>query len=510
MSKKLLIETRLNSLTLLESAGKEVHPGCLGTLKGPCADLENPTRNGNFYSRKLWENVFKDPLVVESLQDRVLIGELDHPGDRLETKATNAAIVMTDYKFNDSNGTLDGTFDILDTPNGRILRSLLDYGCKIGVSSRGEGDVVTKEGVDYVDEDNFDFVAFDAVVLPAVKKAKPSLQEGLDHEKSVSLKESLVKEIESSKTVAELDLIKKVIEATELPESDSLIESIKIKSSQLEGVTYSSDLIEDLEKLSNQVLILKEENKSLKEDIVTYKSRLEKSVKSSKRIKEDYNKTIRESQDRKSDLDKVSKNLGRIRIQYKSIQENLKKSQSKVERLQGDLRDTISSETNLKSKTEELKRSLKESQNQVRSKIFEIDNLKKEMTESKKSYESKIKSLEESLNNKTNLVESLQKEVNDYKNNCASMRKDFAEQVSRENGIDPKSILESVSYDTSTDEIRNLVESARDRMDRYSSLPMVNDPVLQNAQRVTTKSDSKMSEEDLRSYAFMTEALKHF
>jgi hypothetical protein len=90
------------------------------------------------------------------------------------------------------------------------------------------------------------------------------------------------------------------------------------------------------------------------------------------------------------------------------------------------------------------------------------------------------------------------------------MRKDFAEQVSRENGIDPKSILESVSYDTSTDEIRNLVESARDRIDRYSSLPMVNDPVLQNAQRVTTKTDSKMSEEDLRSYAFMTEALKHF
>ena len=123
----------MNSLSLCEGKTAQTHPGCLGTLSGPCADYNNPTRNNNFYSRKLWENVFKDPLVVESLEDRVLIGELDHPGDRLETKAKNACIVMTGYEFDDVNKTVNGTFDILDTPNGQILKSLLDYGCKIGV-----------------------------------------------------------------------------------------------------------------------------------------------------------------------------------------------------------------------------------------------------------------------------------------------------------------------------------------------------------------------------------------
>lgn len=46
MAKKLLIETRMNSLSLKESKGSYTpHPGCLGTLEGPCADLKKPTHN---------------------------------------------------------------------------------------------------------------------------------------------------------------------------------------------------------------------------------------------------------------------------------------------------------------------------------------------------------------------------------------------------------------------------------------------------------------------------------
>lgn len=78
MARQLLIETKLNSLSLQEGV-KPKNPHCLGTIKGPCADYREKTRNGNFYSRRLWENVFKDPLVKESLEDNVLIGELDHP-----------------------------------------------------------------------------------------------------------------------------------------------------------------------------------------------------------------------------------------------------------------------------------------------------------------------------------------------------------------------------------------------------------------------------------------------
>ena len=65
MSKKALIErTSPIEGTLLEFVATSTpKKGCLGTIKGPCADYKNPTRNNNFYSRKLWENAFNDPLI---------------------------------------------------------------------------------------------------------------------------------------------------------------------------------------------------------------------------------------------------------------------------------------------------------------------------------------------------------------------------------------------------------------------------------------------------------------
>ena len=185
MSKQFLYEeVASRRMELIESSSTK-STNCLGTMYGPCADYKNPTRNGNFYSRKLWENVFNRDIIKESLRDRILIGELDHPDSRLESKAVNSCIVMTDYEFHDDEGLLYGKFDILPTPNGRILKSLLDCNCKVGISSRGEGDVVERvingtEEVNQVDEDSYEFVAFDAVILPAVKAAKPELQESMN------------------------------------------------------------------------------------------------------------------------------------------------------------------------------------------------------------------------------------------------------------------------------------------------------------------------------------------
>ena len=118
---KILIETRLNSLKLNES--HTPRKGCLGRIEGICADYANPTRNGRFYSRELWENVFNDDLIKESLESKTLIGELDHPEERFEPLAKEACVVMTDYRFDDDKKVVWGGFDVLDTPAGRILIS---------------------------------------------------------------------------------------------------------------------------------------------------------------------------------------------------------------------------------------------------------------------------------------------------------------------------------------------------------------------------------------------------
>ena len=157
----LLIETRLNSLKLNESA--QPRKGCLGRLEGICADFKNPTRNGRLYTLELWKNVFNDPIFKESLESKTLLGELDHPEDRLEVLAGEACIVMTDYRIDEDEGVIYAGFDILDTPRGKILKTLLDYGCVMGVSSRGQGDITNTAEGERVDEDTYDFACFDVV-----------------------------------------------------------------------------------------------------------------------------------------------------------------------------------------------------------------------------------------------------------------------------------------------------------------------------------------------------------
>lgn len=114
--------------------------GILGRLVGPIADFKKPTRNGRFYSEQLWEQTFKDPIVEEKINSRCLFGELGHPIDRLETDMEKIAICLAEVPKKGKDGKLYGVFDILNTPNGRILKTLCDYGCSIGISSRADGE----------------------------------------------------------------------------------------------------------------------------------------------------------------------------------------------------------------------------------------------------------------------------------------------------------------------------------------------------------------------------------
>ena len=145
----------------------------LGKLSGPCADIINPTRNGRKYSDSLWETVFNSPIVKEYFACGGLFGELGHPADRTETDMEKIAICMPEPPVKGKDGLLEGHWDILNTPNGRILKCLCEYGYKIGISSRGSGDLyIDENGDEAVLEESYDLQAFDAVLLPAVKAAR--------------------------------------------------------------------------------------------------------------------------------------------------------------------------------------------------------------------------------------------------------------------------------------------------------------------------------------------------
>ena len=80
------------------------------------------------------------------------------------------------------NDDLYAYVDVLDTPSGQLLKTLLDYGFIPGISSRGSGDIMAN---DEVDPETFFLETWDIVQLPAVKKARLTMCESLNNKKSL-------------------------------------------------------------------------------------------------------------------------------------------------------------------------------------------------------------------------------------------------------------------------------------------------------------------------------------
>lgn len=129
-----------------------------------------PNRNGRVYPKELWENVVNSDYVKEAINTHTLFGESSHPEERLEVDLANVSHAINDMWI--ANDGVWGTIDILPTPQGQIINSLIEYGSEIGISSRGSGSVVGNE----VDPDDYTFVTFDIVMRPSVQAARLDLR----------------------------------------------------------------------------------------------------------------------------------------------------------------------------------------------------------------------------------------------------------------------------------------------------------------------------------------------
>ena len=202
--------------------------GILGRLVGPCADFTIPTRNGRKYEESLWDRVFDDEIVNEKIKNKCLFGELGHPLDREEVDPEKIAIALNEVPKKNEDGQLMACFDILNTPCGKILKTLCDYGTTIGISSRGSGDLITEaNGDEVVDPETYYFECFDAVLLPAVKSAiLKYMTESMDTN-AIKLKKAL-KESYDSASVEDQKVMKETLDDLniELDEANINIDDI--------------------------------------------------------------------------------------------------------------------------------------------------------------------------------------------------------------------------------------------------------------------------------------------
>lgn len=185
-----------NALSVAKGASDNINgQPILCTLEGVVADFKNPTRNGRFYSKRLWERALKSDLIQEQIANGGIMMELNHPEDRDETDMSCVAAVMPELPRETPDGKLVAKVHILDTPMGKIANTLARYGYNLGISSRGNGDV-DDDGA--VVEDTYELQCWDLVAMPAVKDARLHLVTESLHGKE-TLNESLSEILNESK-----------------------------------------------------------------------------------------------------------------------------------------------------------------------------------------------------------------------------------------------------------------------------------------------------------------------
>jgi hypothetical protein len=176
---QVLRDTVQGDLRLVEARERK-RSGVLAVVEGVFFVADKPSRNGRVYPRELWENVLSSSDLRRMLQDRLLFGTVGHVEEQLDDLIREGKVshVVTDLKLlPDGRGW--GRAEILDTPVGRVLKTLLESGSKLAVSSKayGEYEGQTGEGYWRVSPSNFLLERFDFVVDPGFLEAQPKVKE---------------------------------------------------------------------------------------------------------------------------------------------------------------------------------------------------------------------------------------------------------------------------------------------------------------------------------------------
>ena len=170
---KLIAEFNDSNLEVIE---EKVNGKKTLVIEGVFMQADSKNRNGRIYEKSILENAVSK-YVKEQVSTGRAVGELNHPeGPTINLDKVYHTI--TELKFDGSN--VIGKASILETPMGQIVKGLLEGGVKLGVSSRGMGSLVQKNGAMYV-KDDFMLSTVDIVQDPSAPEAFVNgIMEGVD------------------------------------------------------------------------------------------------------------------------------------------------------------------------------------------------------------------------------------------------------------------------------------------------------------------------------------------
>lgn len=171
---KLITEYTASNLEVLHEKTKSGKKSL--AIEGVFMQADKKNRNGRIYDKDVLEKAVAK-YVKEQVSTGRAVGELNHPeGPTINLDKVSHKI--TDLRFEGSN--VVGKASILQTPMGKIVEGLLEGGVRLGVSSRGMGTLVQKNGTQHVAGD-FMLATVDIVQDPSAPEAFVNgIMEGVD------------------------------------------------------------------------------------------------------------------------------------------------------------------------------------------------------------------------------------------------------------------------------------------------------------------------------------------
>ena len=134
-------------------------------LSGKLQEADVQNGNGRVYPHKVLMREVEN--YKKLVKENRALGELDHPDDSV-INLKNASHMVTDIWMEDK--AVMGKVKVLNTPSGQVLKSLVESGVKLGISSRGMGSV-SEGGGNVVVQEDFQLICFDFVSEPSTPNA---------------------------------------------------------------------------------------------------------------------------------------------------------------------------------------------------------------------------------------------------------------------------------------------------------------------------------------------------
>lgn len=134
-------------------------------MRGILQKAETLNQNGRVYPISILEREVRN--YQKFIRENRALGECDHPDSSVVELKKVSHIVREAYM---EGNVCYGTVEILDTPCGKILQSLVESGVTLGISSRGVGST-KRDGETQVVQDDFQLICWDFVAEPSTPGA---------------------------------------------------------------------------------------------------------------------------------------------------------------------------------------------------------------------------------------------------------------------------------------------------------------------------------------------------